>query len=76
VDRVVALMADPANRPLFVHCRQGHDRTGIIVAAYRMKEEGWHLAAAEAEMEAFGFNKVWINFRRFIRGYGEQLSKK
>jgi tyrosine-protein phosphatase SIW14 len=76
VDRVVALMADPANRPLFVHCRQGQDRTGIVVAAYRMKVEGWSLPEAEAEMEAFGFNKVWVNFRRFIRGYGEQLSKK
>jgi protein tyrosine/serine phosphatase len=76
VDKVVALMADPANRPLFVHCRQGHDRTGIIVAAYRMKVEGWSLPEAEAEMEAFGFNDVWVNFRRFIRGYGEQLPKK
>ncbi len=75
VDRVVALMADPANQPVFVHCRHGQDRTGIVVAAYRMKVEGWALADAEAEMEAFGFNDVWINFKRFIRKYGHDLSR-
>ncbi len=76
VDRVVAFMADPANQPVFVHCRQGRDRTGIIVAAYRMKVEGWPLADAEAEMEAFSFNDIWVHFKRFIRSYGNELAKK
>jgi protein tyrosine/serine phosphatase len=75
VDWVVALMADPANRPLFVHCRQGQDRTGIVVAAYRMKEEGWKPAEAEAEMQSFGFNDVWVKFKQFIREYGKQLDR-
>jgi len=73
VDRVVALMADPANQPVYVHCRHGQDRTGIVVAAFRMKQQGWRLAEAEAEMQAFGFNDVWVNFRKFIRQYGAQL---
>ncbi|ABB30334.1 protein tyrosine/serine phosphatase [Geobacter metallireducens RCH3] len=76
VDRVVVLMADPANQPVFVHCRHGQDRTGIVVAAYRMKVEGWSLADAEAEMQSFGFNDVWINFKKFIKSYGEQLPKR
>lgn len=75
VDRVVALMADPANQPVYVHCRHGQDRTGIVVAAYRMKQQGWSLAEAETEMQAFGFNDVWVNFKKFIRGYGAQLSR-
>lgn len=75
VDRLVALMADPANQPLFVHCRHGQDRTGIVVAAYRMKQQGWRLADAETEMQAFGFNDVWVNFKRFIRQYGGELKQ-
>lgn len=74
VDKVVALMADPANQPVYVHCRHGQDRTGITVAAYRMKQQGWSLADAEAEMQAFGFNDVWVNFKKFIRQYGAQLN--
>lgn len=38
-----------------------------------MKQQGWRLAEAEAEMQAFGFNDVWVNFRKFIRQYGAQL---
>ena len=76
VDRVVALMADPSNQPVYVHCRHGQDRTGIVVAAYRMKQQGWSLADAEAEMQAFGFNDIWVNFKKFIRQYGADLGKK
>jgi tyrosine-protein phosphatase SIW14 len=75
VDKVVAIMGDPSNRPVFVHCRQGRDRTGIVVAAYRMKIEGWPLALAEAEMESFGFNDVWVNFRRFLHRYAAGLDR-
>lgn len=76
VDRVVALMADPANQPVYVHCRHGQDRTGIVVAAFRMKEQGWSLEDAEAEMQSFGFNDIWINFKEFIRRYGAQLTAR
>jgi protein tyrosine/serine phosphatase len=75
VDRVVALLADPAIRPVFVHCRQGRDRTGIVVAAYRMKVQGWPLAAAEAEMDSFEFNDVWVNLRRFLHRYAATAGK-
>jgi protein tyrosine/serine phosphatase len=75
VDRLVALLADPAIRPVFVHCRQGRDRTGIVVAAYRMKVQGWPLAAAEAEMDSFEFNDVWVNLRRFLHRYAAGLGR-
>jgi protein tyrosine/serine phosphatase len=75
VDRVVALLSDPANRPVFVHCRQGRDRTGIVVAAYRMKVQGWTLAAAESEMNSFEFNDVWVNLRRFLHRYSAGLGR-
>lgn len=77
VDRVVALMADPANQPVYVHCRHGQDRTGIVVAAYRMTVDGWGLKDAETEMQSFGFNDVWVNFKKFIRAYRpQQLSQR
>lgn len=69
VDKIVAVMADPSNRPVFVHCKLGQDRTGVVVAAYRMKIEQWPLRLAEAEMESFGFNGVWVNLRNFLHRY-------
>ena len=75
VDQVVTLMADPANQPVYVHCRHGQDRTGIVVAAYRMTQDNWSLKDAEAEMQAFGFNDVWVNFKKFIRSYNVPETK-
>ncbi len=75
VDKVVALLSDSANQPVFVHCRQGRDRTGIVVAAYRMKVQGWSLAAAEEEMDSFGFNDIWVNLRGFLHRYAAGLER-
>jgi len=76
VDRVVEIMADPTQQPVFVHCKLGEDRTGIVVAAYRMKIEGWPLELAEAEMESFGFNDIWINLRRILHRYAADLERR
>jgi len=69
IRKVVALLADPANQPVFVHCRQGQDRTGAVVAVYRMEMEGWAMPEAAAEMQAFGFNNIWHDLKKFVREY-------
>src|ERR1700751_1483396 len=59
-DRQVAqflsvLRANP-DKKIFVHCRLGVDRTGLMIASYRMAEQGWTAARAHREMAAFGFD--------------------
>ena len=44
-------------KKIFVHCRLGDDRTGMMVAAYRMAEEGWTADEAMNEMRSFGFTQ-------------------
>ena len=41
IDDILATIADPANRPIYVHCYYGDDRTGMIVALYRVAYENW-----------------------------------
>ena len=67
----LSVMTDPANQPVFVHCSRGVDRTGVVVAVYRMEVDGWSEAEAEAEMEAFGFHAFWSQFKEFVRRYPE-----
>ena len=50
------LLRDNPGKKIFVHCRLGDDRTGMMVASYRMAREGWSAERAEKEMEKFGFN--------------------
>lgn len=75
INNIIDIMADPDNQPVYVHCKLGQDRTGIVIAAYRMKIEGWPLKDAEAEMQAFGFNDMWSDFKKFIRDYAKSLGK-
>jgi tyrosine-protein phosphatase SIW14 len=48
---------DNKGKKIFVHCRLGDDRTGMMVAAYRMAEEGWTADEAMNEMRSFGFTR-------------------
>jgi len=58
-DEVFAKFLDAVHankgKKIFVHCRLGDDRTGMMVAAYRMAEEGWSADEAMNEMRSFGF---------------------
>ncbi len=53
--RFLMLLRENPSKKVFVHCRLGDDRTGMMIAAYRMVEEGWTAAEARKEMEKFGF---------------------
>lgn len=69
VRKVLSVMTDPANQPVFVHCSRGVDRAGVVTAVYRMDVDGWTEAEAEAELEAFGFHEVWFQLKEFVRRY-------
>jgi tyrosine-protein phosphatase SIW14 len=56
--RFLKLLQENPNKRVFVHCRLGDDRTGMMVAAYRMAAEGWTASQAMREMRQFGFAGV------------------
>ena len=62
IDRVLEIMNDPARQPVYVHCEHGRDRTGLIIALYRVKYEGWSIADAHAEWAALGHWGVAVYF--------------
>ena len=54
----LTLIRENPDKKIFVHCRVGDDRTGMMVAAYRMVEQGWSAEKAKQEMISFGFSLV------------------
>ena len=48
------IMNDPERQPVLVHCGAGTERTGCVVALYRMFEEGWTMEEAYAEADDKG----------------------
>ena len=57
------LLRKNRGKKIFVHCRLGDDRTAMMIASYRIAEEGWSAEKAEKEMEKFGFS---FTHRRLI----------
>jgi tyrosine-protein phosphatase SIW14 len=55
---------------IFVHCRRGADRTGVMIASYRIAIE--HKSAAEAVSEMHRYHYDWL-FRPQLKRYIESL---
>jgi protein tyrosine phosphatase len=55
IDQFLAVLDDPANRPVLLHCKAGLHRTGVLAAVYRMEYEGWDALTALTELKAHGF---------------------
>jgi protein tyrosine phosphatase (PTP) superfamily phosphohydrolase (DUF442 family) len=53
--RFLALIRENPDKKIFVHCRLGDDRVGMMIASYRMAEEGWTAQQAMEEMKRDGF---------------------
>ena len=68
VVKFLRIATTPALQPVLVHCRHGSDRTGTMVAVYRIVVEGWTKAQAADEMVhgGFGFHPLWQNLLRYI----------
>jgi protein-tyrosine phosphatase len=70
-DVVAALrvMTDPAAQPVLVHCKHGSDRTGVVVAAYRIVVQGWSKEDAIRELRdgGYGFHGIFFNIPEFLR---------
>jgi protein tyrosine phosphatase (PTP) superfamily phosphohydrolase (DUF442 family) len=56
IAKFLKLLRENPNQKVFVHCRLGDDRTGMMIAAYRMAAQGWTADEAMREMRKFGFS--------------------
>jgi protein tyrosine phosphatase (PTP) superfamily phosphohydrolase (DUF442 family) len=69
VIRFLRIVADKKHRPVFVHCKHGSDRTGMMCAVYRVAIDGWtkHQAIEEMTAGGFGFHSIWVNLPKFVK---------
>ena len=63
VVRFLRIATAPERQPVLVHCQHGADRTGSMIAIYRVAVQGWNMDEAVQEMTkgGFGFHEVWVN---------------
>ena len=68
VVRFLKVITARKNQPAFVHCQHGSDRTGTMIAIYRIAIQGWSKREAIDEMTTggFGFHPIWRNLVVYI----------
>ena len=72
VSNVLSII-EKSSSPVFVHCQYGCDRTGTIIACYRIKKEGWKSSKALNEARIFGMLRLEIFMKSFVRDFERQV---
>jgi protein tyrosine/serine phosphatase len=70
------LVNDPANWPVFVHCKGGRHRTGEMTAIYRITHDGWSDDKAYDEMKKYDFEDSFFyprSLKKYVFSYYEQF---
>jgi len=52
--------------PVFIHCRRGCDRTGTIIACYRIKHDQWTSKQALSEAGQYGMSRWAVGMKNYV----------
>ena len=70
VAQFLKLFKDDPQQKIFVHCYYGEDRSGVMVAAYRIAQQNWTADQAIAEMYSFGFHyHLYPGMKSYVREF-------
>jgi len=69
ITRILMLLEDASSGAVFVHCLRGADRTGAVIAAYRIDHDHWGRYQAWKEAMSLGMSFFQLPRQNFIRKF-------
>ena len=69
VAQVLGWFDNDSAAPVFVHCKRGADRTGTVVACYRIAHDHWDNRKALDEAKSDGMHWFEPTMKRFVLHY-------
>ena len=64
-------LIDKSPAPVFVHCQYGCDRTGMVIACYRIRHDGWRSSQALREARMYGMYPWELGMKSFVSNFKE-----
>jgi tyrosine-protein phosphatase SIW14 len=71
ISQVLSILESSSEWPIFVHCRRGKDRTGTVIACYRISHDHWQNQKALSEARSNGLSRLEIGMQHYILGFVE-----
>jgi protein tyrosine/serine phosphatase len=65
--KILALLDSPEK--VLIHCHRGADRTGAVIACYRIEHDRWQPQQALNEAKAFGMRWTQVGLKRFVMSF-------
>jgi protein tyrosine phosphatase (PTP) superfamily phosphohydrolase (DUF442 family) len=75
ITRVLTILEDTTTGPVFVHCKRGADRTGSVIAAYRIDFSKWDNGRALAEAKAHHMSGFQFPRMAYIRNFRPHIAR-
>ena len=69
MSRILSVLQDAKLGPVFVHCRRGDDRAGMVIACYRIVHDHWTNEQAFAEARDHGISRLELLMRNYVRHF-------
>ena len=69
VAAVLRLLNDTTSEPVFVHCKRGADRTGTVIAVYRISHDSWENKRALSEAKSYGMSVFERAMQHYVTDY-------
>ena len=62
---------DAMPKPVFVHCQYGIDRTGLVIACYRIQHDHWPNSKALKEALVHGMSRFEVEMHNYIERFNK-----
>ena len=69
ISHALKALNDDKGGPVFIHCKRGSDRTGVVLACYRMEHDGWTNQKALSEAREYGMSWYQFPLSRYVLAY-------
>jgi protein tyrosine phosphatase (PTP) superfamily phosphohydrolase (DUF442 family) len=75
VSQFFSVLHSSPHSKMFIHCQQGRDRTGTMVALYRVAIDHWCPSSAVAEMKAYHYHHFWFpKLETYVESFPQRLA--